>query len=384
MSCKHAWPKLNSGCLKVESPNWSRIFRLILMAPTGHHTITKHTIAPIHLIITPVLSTIIPGPMLVSMAIILQIRMKRTIHTMVAQKQHILMLMGIQPSKTLGVNTCSALAGTPCPALDISLQILKWQQMRSKLSLDRHYLLMWMIYKLSPFIFPAEAGGRPLASNLCTLPPHSPQDKPEKTFGIEEKLECDFVKYSNPGEKDQDESRLGLTTSSSAGGEKDKELGHHINSGDSSFHRLRQNPKHTHETGTGRASFQVSSDTNAERDKSRKGSPNGNTEPPGNPKDIGPGFTRGYSRGYSQSSLSIASLNVKNLKINLNFVVSLSKSHNIIILQEHWLYGFESSLAQQIYNNSNFHIKCVDDLDPIPPVQPPRGTLEHVFYGKMT
>ena len=124
-----------------------------------------------------------------------------------------------------------------------------------------------------------------------------------------------------------------------------------------------QNPKHTHETGTGRASFQVSSDTNAERDKSRKGSPNGNTEPPGNPKDIGPGFTREYSRGYSQSSLSIASLNVKNL----------SKSHNIIILQEHWLYGFESSLAQQIYNNSNFHIKCVDDLDPIPPVQPPRG-----------
>ena len=200
-----------------------------------------------------------------------------------------------------------------------------------------------------------------------------PQDKQEKTFGIGEKLECDFVKYSNPGEKDQDESRLCLTTSSSAGGEKDKELGHHINSGDSSVHRLGQNQKHTHETGTGRASFQVSSDTNAERDKSRKGSPNGNTEPPGNPKDIDPGFTRENSRGYSQSSLSIASLNVKNLKTNLNFVVSLSKSHNIIILQEHWLYGFESSLAQQIYNNSNFHIKCVDDLDPIPPVQPPRG-----------
>ena len=127
-------------------------------------------------------STIIPGPVLVNMAIILQIRMMRTIHTMVAQKQHILMLMGIQPSKILRVSTCSALAGAPCPALDISLQILKWQQMRSKLSLDRHYLLMWMIYKLFPFIFPAEAGGRPLASNLCTLPHHMPARQTRKNL----------------------------------------------------------------------------------------------------------------------------------------------------------------------------------------------------------
>ena len=46
-------------------------------------------------------------------------------------KQHILTSIGIQPSKALRVNTCSAYADTPCPALDISLQILKWQLMGS-------------------------------------------------------------------------------------------------------------------------------------------------------------------------------------------------------------------------------------------------------------
>ena len=61
------------------------------------------------------------------------------------------------------------------------------------------------------------------------------------------------------------------------------------------------------------------------------------------------------------------------MKTNLNYLTSLSKSHSILIVQEHWLYAFESSIVQQIYNNSNYHIKCVDDLDPIPPIQPPRG-----------
>ena len=37
------------------------------------------------------------------------------------------------------------------------------------------------------------------------------------------------------------------------------------------------------------------------------------------------------------------------------------------------LFGFELSLVQQIYNNSNYHIKCVDDQGPLPPIQPPRG-----------
>ena len=42
-------------------------------------------------------------------------------------------------------------------------------------------------------------------------------------------------------------------------------------------------------------------------------------------------------------------------------------------MQEHWLYRFETVIAQQVFDNSNYHIKCVDDLDPLPPIQPPRG-----------
>ena len=64
---------------------------------------------------------------------------------------------------------------------------------------------------------------------------------------------------------------------------------------------------------------------------------------------------------------------MKNIKTNLNFVCSLTSKSKIILLQEHLLYGFETSLLQQIFGNSNFHVKCVDDADPIPPVQPPRG-----------
>ena len=72
-------------------------------------------------------------------------------------------------------------------------------------------------------------------------------------------------------------------------------------------------------------------------------------------------------------ALSLVSLNVKNIKTNLNFVYHLASKYKIILLQEHWLYGFETSLLQQVFNNSNFHVKCVDDKDPLSPVKPPRG-----------
>ena len=61
------------------------------------------------------------------------------------------------------------------------------------------------------------------------------------------------------------------------------------------------------------------------------------------------------------------------MKTNMTYLQSLAKTHPIILLQEHWLYAFETTLAQQVYGNSNYHIKCVDDIDPLPPTQPPRG-----------
>ena len=65
----------------------------------------------------------------------------------------------------------------------------------------------------------------------------------------------------------------------------------------------------------------------------------------------------------------------------MTYLQSLAKTHPIILLQEHWLYAFETTLAQQVYGNSNYHIKCVDDIDPLPPTQPPRGRAGTAICG---
>ena len=81
----------------------------------------------------------------------------------------------------------------------------------------------------------------------------------------------------------------------------------------------------------------------------------------------------GYRAGSPNGPISLVILNVKNMKTNMTYLQILAKTHPIILLQEHWLYAFETTLAQQVYGNSNYHIKCVDNIDPLPPTQPPRG-----------
>ena len=56
-----------------------------------------------------------------------------------------------------------------------------------------------------------------------------------------------------------------------------------------------------------------------------------------------------------------------------HMVQTLADTHQVILIQDHWLDGFETVLVQQVFDNSNFHIKCVDDLDPILASQPPIG-----------
>ncbi|MEW8547288.1 MAG: reverse transcriptase family protein, partial [Candidatus Thiodiazotropha sp.] len=85
------------------------------------------------------------------------------------------------------------------------------------------------------------------------------------------------------------------------------------------------------------------------------------------------GLRGGVRTRVTSDSLSLVTLNVKNMKTNIMYLQSLAKAHSVILVQEHWLYAFESALAQQVFENSNYHIKCVDDLDPLPPTQPPRG-----------
>ena len=71
--------------------------------------------------------------------------------------------------------------------------------------------------------------------------------------------------------------------------------------------------------------------------------------------------------------LSLITYNVKNLKSNYVCINNLLNSHDFILIQEHWLFKFEEKLFSQFNSNIAYHAKYVDDSDPIPPIQKPRG-----------
>ena len=65
-------------------------------------------------------------------------------------------------------------------------------------------------------------------------------------------------------------------------------------------------------------------------------------------------------------TLNITSLNVKNVKTNLNFVKCLSSRFPIIFLQETWLYRYQASTLTDIFDNTEFACGCIDDDAPVP------------------
>ncbi|VDI52028.1 Hypothetical predicted protein [Mytilus galloprovincialis] len=55
------------------------------------------------------------------------------------------------------------------------------------------------------------------------------------------------------------------------------------------------------------------------------------------------------------------------------YLTLLEKMSDILILQEHWLYNFEKDEMEHFLNKYKCHVKCVDDTNPISPLQRPRG-----------
>ena len=68
-----------------------------------------------------------------------------------------------------------------------------------------------------------------------------------------------------------------------------------------------------------------------------------------------------------RDTFDIASLNVKNVKTNLNFVKRLSSLFPIIFPQETWLYRYQASTLKDIFDNTEFACGCVDDDAPMMP-----------------
>ena len=71
--------------------------------------------------------------------------------------------------------------------------------------------------------------------------------------------------------------------------------------------------------------------------------------------------------------LKITTLNVKNLETNSQYVFKLLRSSDILCLQETWLFNFQLSRLDELHKNFEGFGKSVDDNDPIPPTQKPRG-----------
>ena len=80
--------------------------------------------------------------------------------------------------------------------------------------------------------------------------------------------------------------------------------------------------------------------------------------------------------------IKIATINIEGLLRNENFLYSLMKQFDIVLIQEHWLHNFETGPISETLSKLNFnsHLKCYDDSDPISMTFRPHG----VFCGKKT
>ena len=71
-------------------------------------------------------------------------------------------------------------------------------------------------------------------------------------------------------------------------------------------------------------------------------------------------------------SLTIATINIENVKTNVLYLEHLMENTDILLVQEHWLANFESSMLTSSKHHK-FTIKCYDDNNPLPPTHRPRG-----------
>jgi hypothetical protein len=70
----------------------------------------------------------------------------------------------------------------------------------------------------------------------------------------------------------------------------------------------------------------------------------------------------------NKNVLKIATINMKNFHSNKAYLQELTKHHDVICKQEHWLFNYEKENLQR-FNDFSGLIKCIDDLNPISPFQ---------------
>ena len=81
--------------------------------------------------------------------------------------------------------------------------------------------------------------------------------------------------------------------------------------------------------------------------------------------------------------LKVATLNVKNVESNTVYISEMLKKHDILAIQEHWLFNFQLQDLEKTFCSHFVHSKAVDDYNPLPPTQKPRGYGGvALFYSK--
>ena len=66
-------------------------------------------------------------------------------------------------------------------------------------------------------------------------------------------------------------------------------------------------------------------------------------------------------------SHSIATINIEGIKSNYAAIMDLLNTCDILVIQEHWLFNFESSYLEDLCKpmGIDYKIRCVDDNDTI-------------------
>ena len=72
-------------------------------------------------------------------------------------------------------------------------------------------------------------------------------------------------------------------------------------------------------------------------------------------------------------TITIASLNIQNIKSNKPYLQELLKQHDIVCIQEHWLFNYEQNWVKNNFSDISVNIKSVDDEEPISHAQKIRG-----------
>ena len=93
----------------------------------------------------------------------------------------------------------------------------------------------------------------------------------------------------------------------------------------------------------------------------------------GSPTQTQPPENSTRNKPRREKGISIVSSFIEGVKTNIAYFQKLCKTFDIVCIQEHWLWEFQSHEISKLGAEKDFIIRCSDYLDPISGVNLPRG-----------